>query len=198
MTRLTRFATSGQRAFEVMRRRDWLVVMAAFVTAMLLFSVLLVAQLDAYRARSQAAEQAQAQASIVADQRAAQSRRIDGLSRQLADAQEELRVQAVVVGRQEQAVRDLAVQVAQMGGQPVATKVAPDRTATRAPHPTATPSTSAPARSSGAKPKPAPRPTSSPKPAPSTAKPAPVPEPVPDPQGGLLTPVCDLLPLITC
>jgi len=197
MTRLARFATSGQRAFEVMRRRDWLVVMAAFVTAMLLFSVLLVAQLDAYRARSQAAEQAQAQASIVADQRAAQSRRIDGLSRQLADAQEELRVQAVVVGRQEQAVRDLAVQVAQMGGQPVATRVAPERTATRTPHPTTAPTT-APARSSKPASKPSPRATSSPKPAPSTAKPAPVPEPVPDPQGGLLTPVCDLLPLITC
>lgn len=134
-----RMRRSGRRAFAVMRRRDWLLVTAACTAALLLFTTLLVAQLDAYRARSQAAAQAHAQASIVADQRAAQSRRIDLLSTQLDDTREQLRAQATLVGRQEQAIRDLSAQVDAMGGEPVTSSVAAHRDATRTARPTTAP-----------------------------------------------------------
>lgn len=104
-------------------------------------------QHEADRAR----DQAQAQASIVADQRAAQSRRIDLLRAEVDELHETVREQAALIGRQEQAIRDLAAQVQHGGQEPVVTSVAPRRTATRTP-------------TSGTKPNPRATPTTAPQP----------------------------------
>lgn len=141
------------------------------------------------RAANRAAAQAQAQARITTDQRQAYTRRVDLLTGQVGDARTQLEAQAKVLGRQEQAIRDLAAQVQALGGRPVATAVTSPRTRpTPAPTTAPAPVTSTPGSNS-------PRPsTSRPSPHPSTSRPSPQPTPQPPPDtGGLLTPVCTLL-----
>lgn len=175
-----RIIASARRGFWVMRRRDWLLVAAGIIAGTALILTLLIAQIDAYRARSLAASQAQSQASIVADQRAAQTRRIDSLSLALDEAREQIRAQAATMGRQEQAIDDLATQVQHLGGRPVETSVAPAPAATK---PTTRPQAS-----------PTTAPTT-PKPS-STPTPAPTPAPKPTTRGGVIPYVCDLLAAI--
>lgn len=175
-------------------RRHWVTYAAVFAASVLLTSwvaSLMVAADNGQRAADRARDQARAQASIVADQRAAQSRRIDALSRELARTRAQVSSQAKVVGRQEQAIRDLAAQVDQLGGDPVTSSVTKPR-ATKTQRPTSTSAASTSSRSNGQS-------TSKPR-ATQAATPKPQPAPAPDPHdsGGLLTPVCNVLPLIDC
>lgn len=132
---MTRIARSGRDALSVLHGRDVLLIVTAVIIATLLAVALLVAQVDAARARSQSVDQAQAQRDQAIDARQAQTRRIDQLTEQVDDLHETARQQAALIGRQEQAIRDLAEQVAHGGQDPVVTAVAPRRTGSRTPAP---------------------------------------------------------------
>lgn len=147
----------------IVQRRTVLIALLVFVGSVALttgIGSLINAASEGQHAADRARDQAQAQASIVADQRAAQTRRIDHLTEQIRDLQAQAETQATVIGRQEQAIRDLAAQVKRSGQKPVVTSVSPRRTATRT------------ARSST---KPATKPTAAPTtaPRPSAVRPAP-------------------------
>lgn len=133
--------------------RDWLILFGAIVAAIVV-GVASYVVVDAARVRSQTTQQAQAQRDQAIDARKAQTRRIDQLTEQLQALETRARAQASLVGRQEQAIRDLAEQVSRGGQEPVATAVSPRRTSTRTPAPSA-----------GTKPTTAPKP-------PATARPA--------------------------
>jgi TolA-binding protein len=145
------------------RRRTVVLALLVFVGAVVVttaLGTLINAASEGQHAADRARDQAQSQASIVADQRAAQSRRIDQLTEQVAGLQEQARDQAALIGRQEQAIRDLATQVSSGGQDPVATAVAPRRQGTRTPAPTSgtkptTKPTTAPKQQSAVRPAPA-------------------------------------------
>ena len=177
-----RLARSGRAALSVLHGRDVLLIVTAVIVATLLAVALLVAQVDAARTRSQSVDQAQAQRDQAIDARQAQTRRIDQLTEQVDELHETAREQAVLIGRQEQAIRDLAAQVSHGGQSPVVTSVAPRRTATRTPTPTS--ETKPTARTT----KPTTAPTTAPKP-PAVVRPA----PAKSTDDGL---ICGLLPII--
>lgn len=162
-----------------------LVFVASFAVAVAI-GTLITAATSGQREADRARDQAQAQASIVADQRAAQSRRIDLLRAEVDELHETARQQAALIGQQEQAIRDLSTQVAHGGQRPVTTAVAPKRDTTRTPAPTSgtRPTTRSSARTTQptTAPEPQPRPPAAERPAPATSS-----------SPGL---VCGLLPII--
>lgn len=155
----------------MVQRRTALIALLVFVGSVALttgLGTLINAASEGQRAADRARDQAQAQASIVADQRAAQSRRIDILRDQVDELRERLATQATLVGRQEQAIRDLAAQVSHGGQQPVVTSVAPRRTTSRTAKPSTKPDATQPTTAPATASKPAPVVRPAPTPAPST------------------------------
>jgi TolA-binding protein len=142
------------------RRRSVALAVLVFLVAVAVTTAvgaLINAASTGQREADRARDQAQAQSSIVADQRAAQSRRIDALTEQVRTLEQQAREQAVLIGRQEQAIRDLATQVRRAGQDPVATAVAPRRQGARTPAPTSgtkptTTPTTAPRQQAAARP----------------------------------------------
>lgn len=180
------------------RRGALYVLVFAAAAAITLWIVGLVAAAGAgQRAADRAERQAAAQARIVLDQRAATDRRVDLLTRQIDDTRAELAGQGRTVGRQEQAIRDLAAQVRALGGRPVAEAVA-GSTSPGGPTSPSGPSSGSrsprPAGSATPAPRPSPRPSPRPTTRPSTSTPRPTTPPPPAPTGGGLA--CTLLPIL--
>lgn len=142
-------------AIRSLRWREWGVLALAGVLAVGA-GILGYVVVDAANARQEAAIQAQAQRDQAIDARKAQTRRIDQLTEQVDGLRDVVEGQARTIGRQEQAIRDLATQVQHTGQRPVVTSVAPRPSASRTPAP-----------------KPGTKPTSTPRPSPRPTNPTP-------------------------